>query len=172
MTSEVLITNPPENAPFSLTEDLTDRLARATRRYYRIESGEEPSLKLICEEPASAGYQGYAEGDDQGDTEKTVIETKIDQGASAFGEKVVPLEVLEDSRCPSDAQCVWAGTVRVRTELHSGLGKSEQFFELNKPITTEVNSFELIEVRPESRAGATIPPSRYTFVFEVTRRDI
>ncbi len=30
------------------------------------------------------------------------------------GATITPLEVLEDSRCPIDAQCVWAGQIRIR----------------------------------------------------------
>src|SRR3990167_669712 len=101
---------------------------------------------------------------------KTTIETRIDQGASALGVKVVPLEVLQDSRCPEDAQCIWAGTVQVRALLSSGLGEVEQIFELRTPITTEAEVVTLVEVFPAQYAGRAILPSDYRFMFEVAKR--
>ena len=101
---------------------------------------------------------------------KTTIETRIDQGASALSVKVVPLEVLQDSRCPEDAQCIWAGTVQVRALLSSGLGEAEQIFELRTPITTEAEVVTLVEVFPAPYAGRAILPSDYRFMFEVAKR--
>ncbi len=37
---------------------------------------------------------------------------------------VRPIAVLEDSRCPSDVQCVWAGRLRLRAAI-SGVGETE-----------------------------------------------
>lgn len=45
--------------------------------------------------------------------------------------KVKPLEVVEDSRCPIDTECVWAGRLRLRVQL--GLSGSE-VMELNRPV--------------------------------------
>ena len=39
------------------------------------------------------------------------------------------LEVLEDSRCPKDVVCVWAGQARVKVRI-SGAGIDEQVLEL------------------------------------------
>lgn len=98
------------------------------------------------------------------------LETRIDQGASALGVKVTPRAVVEDSRCPIDATCVQAGTVRVRAQLASGLGDAEQEFVLNQPVTTEAEIVTLEQVVPEPAAGTLIDPSEYTFYFSVTKR--
>ena len=99
------------------------------------------------------------------------ITTKIDQGASAFGVKVVPLELLEDSRCPIGTNCVWGGTVRVRTLLASGLGESEQIFELNQPITTEAEIVTLEDVTPHPTSAELGPElNEYTFMFRIDKR--
>ena len=44
---------------------------------------------------------------------------------------VRPLAILEDSRCPQDVDCVWAGRIRVRVAV-SGAG--EPVMELNRPV--------------------------------------
>lgn len=45
--------------------------------------------------------------------------------------EVKPLEVVEDSRCPIDTECVWAGRLRLRVQL--GLSGSS-VIELNQPV--------------------------------------
>lgn len=99
-----------------------------------------------------------------------IIETRIDQGASALGVKVVPLEVLEDSRCPADVQCIWAGQVRLRALLSSGLGTGEQIFTLFQPITTESEIVRLVKVEPAPRSGVVLKPGEYIFEFEIKKR--
>lgn len=98
------------------------------------------------------------------------IETKINQGVSALGATVTPLEVLEDSRCPVDVQCVWAGTVKVRATLESGLGTAEQVFTLDQPITTEAEEVRLIQVFPLAEEGVEIADTDYTFIFQINKR--
>ncbi len=83
---------------------------------------------------------------------------------------ISPILVLEDSRCPTDVQCIQAGTVRVRTQLQTGQGSAEQIFALNKPITTEAEIITLIEVTPTKNSKVTISPSDYVFTFKVVKR--
>ena len=40
------------------------------------------------------------------------------------GLRVRPLEVLEDSRCPQNARCIWAGRLRLRVNVE-GVGERE-----------------------------------------------
>lgn len=103
-------------------------------------------------------------------TETATVETMIDQGASALDVKIVPLAVIEDSRCPKDVQCIQAGTVRVRAQLISGLGTANQIFTLNAPVTTEAETITLVEVRPETEAGKSINAKDYRFVFKISKR--
>ena len=98
------------------------------------------------------------------------FEARIGQGGSAFGVTVVPETVLEDSRCPVDVTCIQAGTVRLRAELVSALGKGKQIFILGEPVTTEAEEVTLLRVNPEPRAGAPADPDDYRFVFEVKKR--
>jgi len=98
------------------------------------------------------------------------IETRIDEGAGALGVKVTPLEILEDSRCPMDVQCIQAGTVRVRATLESGLGTADQVFVLNQPITTEAEEVTLVSVSPMPEAGIEIAEKDYIFIFQVEKR--
>ena len=60
--------------------------------------------------------------------------------------RIRPLELLEDSRCPLDVTCVWAGRVRLRVAI-STVG--EQVMGQNQPIhVSEGRSLRLVAVAP------------------------
>ncbi len=99
-------------------------------------------------------------------------EGKIGTSASAFAVTVVPLEVLEDSRCPSDVQCIQAGTVRLRAQLISASGQSTMVFALGVPVTTEAEEITLTDVVPAPKAGVRISPEEYRFIFKIEKRDL
>ena len=99
-----------------------------------------------------------------------IVEVSIGKSAAALDVAVLPLEVLEDSRCPKGVECVWAGTVRLKARLTSGLGASTTEFTLGTPVTTEAEKVTLIEVRPAPTAGVTITPATYVFVFKIEKR--
>lgn len=102
-------------------------------------------------------------------TRETFV-TRIGQEAGALDVSVTPLEVVDDSRCPPEVQCVWAGTVRVRATLESGLGTSPVTFEIGQSITTEAEFVTLTSVTPTPTAGESINPADYRFTFEVSKR--
>lgn len=79
------------------------------------------------------------------------------------GPAVTPLAVLEDSRCPADVQCVWAGQVRIRAMIHLGSGDVEHELASGKPIHVADGSLELVEVRPVPNSKAAIAPGDYRF---------
>lgn len=41
---------------------------------------------------------------------------RLGQTADVCGPRVTPLRVVEDSRCPMNSRCVWAGRVALRSE--------------------------------------------------------
>lgn len=100
------------------------------------------------------------------------IEVKINQSISALGVGIIPLEVLEDSRCPVDVQCIQAGTVRLRVSLSSGLGKADQIFSLGRMITTEVEEVTLSGVSPAPHSKQTIGKDDYVFSFTIKKREV
>jgi hypothetical protein len=53
-----------------------------------------------------------------------VVEARLGETVRLGDLSVRPIAVLEDSRCPSDVQCVWAGRLRLRTVI-SGVGETE-----------------------------------------------
>ena len=100
----------------------------------------------------------------------TIIRTTLGQKMTGLNVTITPVEVTEDSRCPTDVQCIWAGTVKVRTKVWSGLGTSEMLFELGTSMTTEAEEITLVDVSPAKVSRETIPDSSYRFTFEVRKR--
>ena len=45
---------------------------------------------------------------------------EVGESATVGGAEVAFLEVVEDSRCPTGAECVWAGKARVRLAVDGG----------------------------------------------------
>lgn len=62
------------------------------------------------------------------------------------GLRVRPLEVLEDSRCPQNARCVWAGRLRLRVAVE-GVGEREIILD-EAAIETPRGAFALVAVSP------------------------
>lgn len=104
----------------------------------------------------------------KGDT--VTVTAKLGNGTVALGEIITPISIVEDSRCPTDVQCVWAGTVRVKGTIRGGMGVGDVTFELGKTVTSEVNAVTLVSVRPTKTSATDIPPSDYVFEFKVVRR--
>lgn len=76
------------------------------------------------------------------------------------------LEVLEDSRCPVDVTCVWAGNARARIGISMGMGPTFPL-ELNstlEPTTVDWSGVRvtLLGVMPEPRSTEKIPPEAYS----------
>ncbi|MDO8624159.1 MAG: hypothetical protein Q7R54_02275 [bacterium] len=98
------------------------------------------------------------------------VETSV-----ALGEKVVVndvtinvLELLEDSRCPVDVQCIQAGTVRVLVNVNAFDG--DYTLTLGEPQTVEVATITLTAVSPAVKySTVTVEPSDYRFTFTVQK---
>ncbi len=92
------------------------------------------------------------------------------QTYSNLGVSITPLEVAQDSRCPKDAQCVWAGTVEIRAQVASIGGIYEQSLKLGEPVavTNFGRVIELTGVVPDKELNKTILPGEYKFTFSVT----
>ncbi len=77
----------------------------------------------------------------------------IGQTAYVGGPRVTPLALMEDSRCPMNARCVWAGQVRLTVRIDTGSGYQTREITSNKPVPVADGSLELVEVTPNRVAG-------------------
>jgi len=98
------------------------------------------------------------------------VAIRLGEEKTVLGVTIAPLEVLEDSRCPVNANCIQAGTVRVRAKLVSGLGEADQIFTLGETITTEAEEVTLVMVEPISELDKKIEDGDYVFFFQIKKR--
>ncbi|MEK7228323.1 MAG: hypothetical protein AAB681_03140 [Patescibacteria group bacterium] len=78
---------------------------------------------------------------------------------------VKPLEVLEDSRCPIYAKCIWMGTVKLRVKVTNKAGVSaEGIVTLGEPKTIAGVVVTLTEVMP-AKTDKVLILSDYKFTF-------
>lgn len=88
----------------------------------------------------------------------------LGERAYVDGPIVMPVAILEDSRCPVDFQCVWAGQVRVKMVWIRGNGEQMPFEATLGERTPIADGSILFEsVRPEKRAGEPIRREDYRF---------
>jgi hypothetical protein len=80
---------------------------------------------------------------------------------------------VEDSRCPQDVNCVWAGNAKVTIRVTNRSGRS-QTFDLNSNLKGNSATFggykiELGGVSPYPRSNIRINRNGYTASFTVTK---
>ncbi|HRH26489.1 MAG TPA: hypothetical protein PLF31_03435 [Candidatus Paceibacterota bacterium] len=101
-------------------------------------------------------------------TKSMVIDTSVGVGVSAYGIKVEPIEIVEDSRCPIDVQCIQMGTVRVKATVTSARDTTTVEFTLGEAETVSGDVITLSAVSPESVSGFDPQTSDYSFRFTVS----
>ena len=93
-------------------------------------------------------------------TVKVSNTAKLGEKVSYNGLFITPIQVTEDSRCPIDVQCVWAGRVVLNAKLErNGKTQTVIFDSLKQNVVVfEGKSVSLIKVGPSAN---------YTFTFSV-----
>ena len=94
------------------------------------------------------------------------------QVAAKGGLKITFVELVEDSRCPVDVECVWAGNAKIKVRVTRN-GRSK-VLELNTMGSAEVPSyagyrFKLQGLTPKPRSNIRINRNGYQASIEVTK---
>ncbi|MBV1686810.1 hypothetical protein KRR38_03775 [Novosphingobium sp. G106] len=93
------------------------------------------------------------------------VTARIGETVHVHGVRLRPIEVLEDSRCPQNVSCVWAGRVRLSVRLGGASGQTREMV-LGKPIPMPGGTLQLAAVLPPRGVqNRPIPPSAYRFGF-------
>jgi hypothetical protein len=102
------------------------------------------------------------------------ISVKVNETASAGnGVRVKFVEMVEDSRCPTDTDCVWAGNAKIKIRVTRN-GRSK-VLELNSNLQPKTASFagyifRLIGLTPEPRSNIRI--NRFGYVATIEMRKV
>lgn len=142
--------------------------------------GEEPAPEMqacnmdakICPDGSSVGRSGpdceFAACPSPDATSGTMT-TFLGGSATSLGITVNPKAVVSDSRCAEGVECIWAGTVEVRTVISSAVAHGEHTMTPGTPQRFGDFTVTLKDVMPYPQAGETIPESSYRFTYEITR---
>ena len=78
----------------------------------------------------------------------------------------VPQVLLEDSRCPMNARCVWAGRAVLSTRIYGPDFDETVPLTLGEAYATHGTTITLVSAIPEKQAGVETPVPFYRFAFE------
>jgi hypothetical protein len=101
------------------------------------------------------------------DNDSTAVTTSLNQPLIYNNVMVTATKVLEDSRCPSDVQCIQAGTVRLSLNIETTLGTST--VEMRPGETVKLDGFSLSfdSVSPYPVSTSKISPADYKFILGI-----
>ena len=121
----------------------------------------------ICPDGTAVGRGGpnceFAECPIPATTEATTT-LAIGESATVNGIRLTVRDLVEDSRCPIDVQCIQAGTVRVSASIDSY--KGDLTLKLGEPQVVKNLILMLVSVVPaEKHSKVTVPHGDYRFTF-------
>ncbi len=83
------------------------------------------------------------------------------------------VSLVEDSRCPEDVQCVWAGNAKIKVFISRGNGAGETF-EMNTNLGARGATFgeyaiNLTDLTPTPKSNVRLNKNSYTATFTIAR---
>jgi hypothetical protein len=90
---------------------------------------------------------------------------RIGQSVVVDGPRVTPLAILEDSRCPANARCIWAGQVRIRVRIGSRKARVFKELTLGTPVPVADGALTLTQVSPFKITQQPLKSRDYRFGF-------
>ena len=91
---------------------------------------------------------------------------KLGQPVSVGALVVTPVSVVEDSRCPVNARCVWAGRLIVRTQIDGAGWRDTTNITLGESYGTHGSVVTLVSGEPGKTTDRETQPGEYRFVYE------
>lgn len=93
---------------------------------------------------------------------------RLGEIAAVDGPKVRPDQVIEDSRCPADVQCIQAGRLIVKVTVIGGGWSKQVDLTLGIPVPVADGMLTLVDATPVPLSGEAVPASaaRFTFKFQ------
>jgi hypothetical protein len=82
------------------------------------------------------------------------------------------VELIEDSRCPTDTNCIWAGNAKIKIRVSKNGRSQDLTLDTNGPhqaATAEGYSIQLISLTPAPRSNIRINRNGYVATFEAVR---
>lgn len=101
------------------------------------------------------------------------VEVLINKQVTARGGvKITFVELVEDSRCPVDVDCVWAGNAKIKVRVtKNGRSKILELNTMGRIAPPEFGGykFKLMGLTPQPRSNIRINRNGYRAAIEVTK---
>lgn len=103
-------------------------------------------------------------------SKSVAVKVNHEKSIARTGMRVKFVEMVEDSRCPKDVECIWAGNAKIKVRVSKN-GRSK-IIELNTGIENKDAQFagyefKLTGLTPEPRSNIRINRSGYVATIEV-----
>lgn len=105
---------------------------------------------------------------------RPLVQTEAQADTAALNERILkntvhitPLSVVGDSRCPTDVQCIQAGTVRISVKLEGDGETRTETMTLGSPVSFGSKHVTLMSLVPAKNSKTTINARDYRFTFSV-----
>ena len=85
------------------------------------------------------------------------------------GARIRPIRVIEDSRCPANARCIWAGRLVVRADVRTPRYQERVDLTLGEPKPVAGGTVTLNSATPARYTNRPIRPGDYRVGFDFTR---
>lgn len=82
------------------------------------------------------------------------------------------VELVEDSRCPADTQCIWAGNAKIKIRVSKNGRSHALTLDTNGPnqsVTSEGYSIKLVGLTPVPRSNVRINRNGYVATLEAVK---
>jgi len=105
---------------------------------------------------------------------KVMLKLGQSAGDASQSVEITFIEVLEDSRCPVDAVCIWAGRVKVLLEIGYGTEIQQYTLTLGQLLEGDIDSIAvgeymitLIRVDPYPLVSQPVDPADYQITLNI-----
>ncbi|MEQ1764183.1 MAG: hypothetical protein ABL984_13720 [Pyrinomonadaceae bacterium] len=100
------------------------------------------------------------------------VKVQINKAVTTKGIRIEFVELVEDSRCPADVQCIWAGNAKIKVKVTKG-GKSQvlDLEMVTKGMKPNYGDYllKLKGLTPELRSNVRINRNGYIATIEVKK---
>ncbi|HKP68028.1 MAG TPA: hypothetical protein VJV05_02015 [Pyrinomonadaceae bacterium] len=106
----------------------------------------------------------------QAETIKVQVNTEKRSPKSKLTVRFV--ELVEDSRCPTDVNCVWAGNAKVKIRVSKNGRSHDMTLDTNgqtQAATAEGYTIKLVELTPSPKSNIRINRNGYVATLELTK---
>ncbi len=94
---------------------------------------------------------------------------RLGQRVRIDGAIIRPIRVVEDSRCPANARCIWAGRLVLRTELRTPRRHERIDLTLGEPTPVAGGMLTLNSATPARYTNRPVRSGDYRVGFDFTR---